>query len=152
MDKELSKKKISEKNKAKKQYLEKIELLKQSYGVEFNITNFKDNNIDKIKFYNMKYKKDLKNVTIIYDNKLRLFNYLSYDYSNEKDIKTIPCYMILKEINKEKKIKLVVDEILKYNSEYQMKLEEIDRKYSINNELYIEDSRELEMDRKDKKD
>ena len=152
MDKELSKKKISEKNKVKNQYLEKLELLKQSYGVEFNVTNFKDNNINKIKFYNMKYKKNLKNVSIIYDNKLGTFNYLSYDYSNEKDIKTISNHKVIDDLNQEKKLKLLVDEILKLNSEYQIKLEEIDRKYNENIEVLEDNSKELEIEKKDKKD
>ena len=86
MEQELVKKKIKEKDKARKKYLEKLELLKQKYGVRFIVNEFNNNNIDNIKFYNMRYKKGIKNVSLIYDAKINKFNYISYDYDIEKDI------------------------------------------------------------------
>lgn len=152
MDKELTKKKISEKNKAKKNYLEKLELLKQSYGVEFKIENFKNNDINKIKFYNMNYQKSIKNVSIIYDNKIGKYNYLSYDYDMEKYVKTTPNFKVIEDINKDKKLDLVVNEILRINKEYQLEIQDIDRRYNENNELIEDNSKELEIEKKDKKE
>lgn len=152
MDKELTKKKVSEKNKAKKKYLEKLELLKQSYGIEFKVDNFKNNDVNKIKFYNMNYRKSIKNVSIIYDNKVCKFNYLSYDYDLERDIKGLNDYKVIEELNEEKKLKLIVDEIIRINNEYKIELIEIDSKYSNYNEMIEENYRELEMTKKTKKD
>ena len=152
MDKELTKKKINEKNKAKKNYLEKLELLKQSYSVEFKIENFKNNDINKIKFYNMNYQKSIKNVSIIYDNKIGKYNYLSYDYDMEKYVKTIPNFKVIEDINKDKKLDLVVNEILRINKEYQLEIQDIDRRYNENNELIEDNSKELEIEKKDKKE
>jgi len=152
MDKELTKKKISEKNKAKKNYLEKLELLKQSYGIEFKVDNFKNNDVNKIKFYNMNYRKSIKNVSIIYDNKIGKFNYLSYEYDLERDIKGLTDYKVIEELNEEKKLKLIVDEIIRINNEYKIELIEIDSKYSNYNEMIEENYRELEMTKKTKKD
>jgi len=152
MDKELTKKKISEKNKAKKKYLEKLELLKQSYGIEFKVDNFKNNDVNKIKFYNMNYRKSIKNVSIIYDNKIGKFNYLSYEYDLERDIKGLTDYKVIEELNEEKKLKLIVDEIIRINNEYKIELIEIDSKYSNYNEMIEENYRELEMTKKTKKD
>lgn len=152
MDNDLIKKKISEKNKAKKKYLEKLELLKQSYGVEFKIDSFKNDDINKIRFYNMNYQKSIKNVSMVYDNKYGKFNYLSYDYSVERDSKTLSNYKIIEDLNREKKLKLLVDEILKVNIEYKQELMEIDNKYSNSNLIFEEKGKELEFDRKEKKE
>ncbi len=152
MDNNLIKKKISEKNKAKKKYLEKLELLKQSYGVEFKIDSFKNDDINKIRFYNMNYQKSIKNVSMVYDNKYGKFNYLSYDYSVERDSKTLSNHKIIEDLNREKKLKLLVDEILKFNIEYKQELMEIDNKYSNSNLIFEEKGKELEFDRKEKKE
>ena len=152
MDNNLIKKKISEKNKAKKKYLEKLELLKQSYGVEFKIDSFKNDDINKIRFYNMNYQKSIKNVSMVYDNKYGKFNYLSYDYSVERDSKTLSNHKIIEDLNREKKLKLLVDEILKFNIEYKQELMEIDNKYSNSNLIFEEKGKEFEFDRKEKKE
>lgn len=152
MDNDLIKKKISEKNKAKKKYLEKLELLKQSYGIEFKIDSFKNDDINKIRFYNMNYQKSIKNVSMVYDNKYGKFNYLSYDYSVERDSKTLSNHKIIEDLNREKKLKLLVDEILKFNIEYKQELMEIDNKYSNSNLIFEEKGKELEFDRKEKKE
>ncbi len=152
MDNDSIKKKISEKNKAKKKYLEKLELLKQSYGVEFKVDSFKNNDINKIRFYNMNYQKSIKNVSIVYDNKYGKFNYLSYDYSVERDSKTLSNHKITEDLNREKKLKLLVDEILKLNIEYKQELLEIDNKYNNSNLIIEEKGKELEFDKKEKKE
>lgn len=152
MDNEFIKKKIVEKNKVKRKYLERLELLKQSYGVEFSTDSFKNNDINKIKFYNMNYQNSIKNVCIIYDNKYGKFNYLSYDFSSEKDINGLSNYKIIDNLTREKKLKLLVEEILKTNNEYKQELTKIDNKYCGYNEIFEESAKELEINKKIKKD
>lgn len=148
MDNEKIRKKLAEKDNARKKYLEKLELLKQKYGVEFEVNSFSNHNIDKIKFYNLEYKKSLKNVVVIYDNKLKKYNYISYDFESEKTIKDLTNNKIINDLNKEKKLKLLIDEIQKVNNEYLIELEEIDKKMDIEESI----DRELEINRKSKKD
>lgn len=152
MNNDFIKKKISEKNKAKKKYLEKLELLKQSYGVEFKIDNFKNNDINKIRFYNMSYQKSIKNISMVYDNKYGKFNYLSYDYSDERNLKSLSNHKIIEDLNREKKLKLLVDEIIKLNTEYKQEVIEIDNKYNGSNLIFEARVKELKLDRKEKKE
>lgn len=151
MDKEKTKQKINEKDKVRKKYLEELELLKQSFGVEFLVSEFKNNDIDKIKFYNLKYKNSVKNVAIIYDNKVKKFNYLSYDYDLEKDIKGLTNFKIIDDINKQYKLKILVDEIEKVNENYKLKLLEIESKYNNFDTVIKQNSKDLEISRKTKK-
>ena len=100
----------------------------------------------------MNYQKSIKNVSIIYDNKIGKYNYLSYDYDMEKYVKTIPNFKVIDDINKDKKLDLIVNEILILNKEYQLEIQDIDRKYNENNELIEDNSKELEIEKKDKKE
>lgn len=150
MYKEIIKKKISEKNKANKNYLEKLELLKQSYGVEFSINSLKNNDIDTITFYNMDYQKTFKNITMIYSNKYKKFNYLFYDCCHEKEDKILNIHKLMDTLNKEKKLNLLMDEIYRINNEYKQELTKIERKYGIFNELYNTNVKELDISRKEK--
>lgn len=117
-DKELIKKKIIEKDKAKLKYKQKLELVKQHYGVDFNITYFENNNIDKVKFYNLELKSSAKNISLIYDNKIGKFNYIFYDYDNEQSLKNYDAKKLMNSLNREKKLKLVIAEIKRLNEEY----------------------------------
>ena len=86
MNEEIIKKKIIEKDKAKLKYKQKLELVKQHYGVEFDIYYFDNSNIEKIKFSNLDFKNTAKNISLIYDNKIGKFNYVFYDYDSEQSI------------------------------------------------------------------
>ena len=144
MNDEIIENKISEKNNAKKKYLTKLELVKQHYGVEFKVENFENNEIDKIKFYNMNYKNSIRNVSIIYDGKSSTFNYIAYDYDLENDLKRLRNNKILEDLKKEKKLKLVVEEVKRINREYQLELENIDNKYNNLKEETNQNVKELE--------
>ena len=150
MNKELEeenlKKKIIEKDKAKLKYKQKLELIKQHYGVEFDVYYFKNENIDKIKFSNLEFKTSAKNITMVYDNKIGKFNYIFYDYDNEQSIKNYDEKKIISALNREKKLKLVVAEVKRLNEEYQKELQEIDEKFNEKNE---EIATELEYRKKD---
>ena len=123
------KKKIVEKDKAKLKYKQSLELIKQHYGVEFDVYYFKNENIDKIKFSNLEFKTSAKNITIVYDNKIGKFNYIFYDYDNETSMKNLTDKKIIDGLNREKKLKLVVAEVKRLNEEYRKELTEIDEKY-----------------------
>lgn len=126
-DKELIKKKIIEKDKAKLKYKQKLELVKQHYGVDFNITYFENNNIDKVKFYNLELKSSAKNISLIYDNKIGKFNYIFYDYDNEQSLKNYDAKKLMNSLNREKKLKLVIAEIKRLNEEYKAELNKIEK-------------------------
>ena len=123
------KKKIVEKDKAKLKYKQSLELIKQHYGVEFDVYYFKNENIDKIKFSNLEFKTSAKNITMVYDNKIGKFNYIFYDYDNETSMKNLTDKKIIDGLNREKKLKLVVAEVKRLNEEYRKELTDIDEKY-----------------------
>lgn len=144
-DKELIKKKIIEKDKAKLKYKQKLELVKQHYGVDFNITYFENNNIDKVKFYNLEFKSSAKNISLVYDNKIGKFNYIFYDYDNEQSLKNYDAKKLMNSLNREKKLKLVIAEIKRLNEEYKAELNKIEEKYK---EDDIEEIKELDYKKK----
>ncbi len=144
-DKELIKKKIIEKDKAKLKYKQKLELLKQHYGVDFDITYFENNNIDKVKFYNLEFKSSAKNISLIYDNKIGKFNYIFYDYDNEQSLKNYDAKKLMNSLNREKKLKLVIAEIKRLNEEYKAELNKIEEKYK---EDDIKEIKELDYKKK----
>ncbi len=139
-------KKIVEKDEAKLKYKQKLELVKQHYGVEFDVYYFKNENIDKIKFINLEFKNVAKNISLVYDNKLEKFNYIFYDYDNEQMIRNYDEKRLISGLNREKKLKLVVAEVKRLNEEYQKELIEIDEKYSIKEH---ENVNELELRKKE---
>ena len=144
-DKELIKKKIIEKDKAKLKYKQKLELVKQHYGVDFDITYFENNNIDKVKFYNLELKSSAKNISLIYDNKIGKFNYIFYDYDNEQSLKNYDAKKLMNSLNREKKLKLVIAEIKRLNEEYKAELNKIEEKYK---EDDIKEIKELDYKKK----
>lgn len=136
MNEEIIKKKIIEMDKAKLKYKQKLELVKQHYGVEFDIYYFDNSNIEKIKFSNLDFKNTAKNISLIYDNKIGKFNYVFYDYDSEQSIRNYDEKKIINGLNREKKLKLVIAEIKRLNEEYQKELFEIDESTEeIGNEL-----------------
>lgn len=144
-DKELIKKKIIEKDKAKLKYKQKLELVKQHYGVDFNITYFENNNINKVKFSNLEFKSSAKNISLVYDNKIGKFNYIFYDYANKQSLKNYDAKKLMNSLNREKKLKLVIAEIKRLNEEYKAELNKIEEKYK---EDDIEEIKELDYKKK----
>ncbi len=136
INEEIIKKKNIEKDKAKLKYKQKLELIKQHYGVEFDIYYFDNSNIEKIKFSNLDFKNTAKNISLIYDNKIGKFNYVFYDYDSEQSIRNYDEKKIINGLNREKKLKLVIAEVKRLNEEYQKELLEIDESTEeIGNEL-----------------
>ena len=129
---DIVKKKIIEKDKLKLKYKEKLEMVKQHYGVEFDVYYFDNENIDRIKFVNLDFKATAKNISLIYDNKVRKFNYIFYDYDSEQAVKNYDEKKIINGLNREKKLKLVIAEIKRLNEEYRKELLKIDEKFNEN--------------------
>lgn len=146
MDIEKTKEKISEKDKLKNEYNLKLDSIKQHYGVEFTIYYFNDNNINKIRFYNLEYKETLKNINMVYDNKNRNINFIFYDYEKESDVKQLNEKNVINSISKNKQLKIVIEEIKRLNNEYRIGLEQIENKYK---RIY---SKELQLDNNKKSD
>lgn len=129
---DIVKKKIIEKDKLKLKYKEKLEMVKQHYGVEFDVYYFDNENIDRIKFVNLDFKATAKNISLIYDNKVGKFNYIFYDYDSEQAVKNYDEKKIINGLNREKKLKLVIAEIKRLNEEYRKELLKIDEKFNEN--------------------
>lgn len=146
MDIEKTKEKISEKDKLKNEYNLKLDSIKQHYEVEFTIYYFNDNNINKIRFYNLEYKETLKNINMVYDNKNRNINFIFYDYEKESDVKQLNERNVINSISKNKQLKIVIEEIKRLNNEYRIELEQIENKYK------KIDSKELQLDNNKKSD
>ena len=129
---DIVKKKIIEKDKLKLKYKEKLEMVKQHYGVEFDVYYLDNENIDRIKFVNLDFKATAKNISLIYDNKVGKFNYIFYDYDSEQAVKNYDEKKIINGLNREKKLKLVIAEIKRLNEEYRKELLKIDEKFNEN--------------------
>ena len=146
---EILKKKVIEKDKAKLKYKQKLELVKQHYGIEFDVYYFKNENIDKIKFSNLEFKTLAKNVSIIYDNRIGKFNYIFYDYDNDQVMRNYDAKKIISGLDCEKKLKLVISEIKRLDEEYKKEIIKIDWEYKNNSP---EISNELELRKKEVND
>lgn len=116
---------ILEKERLKLKYNQRLESIKQHYGLDFEVYYLKDENMEKIKFLFSEHKNVIKNISLIYDSKLLKFNYIAYDYDNEKVLKNYNDQKIINELNREKKLFLVIDEIKKANEEYKIELERL---------------------------
>lgn len=148
MNKEEIKKEIAEKDAAKLRYKEQLELIKQHYGVEFDIEYFESQDLNKIRFYNLDYKTSAKNISMVYDNKLGKFNYIFYEYDSDSSMKDMSDKRLINGLYREKKLKLIVAEIARLNNDYQKELLEIEEKFKkieVSNEKI---DRELEMKKK----
>lgn len=147
---ESNKEKQLEEDEAEKVYLSKITSIKQHYGIELKIDYFQNQSINKIKFLDLDYNSNIKNIVLLYDNKIGKFNYLSYDYDGSS-LKKINDRKLINDLQKDKKLKLIVQEIDKANKEYLLRLKQISEKYKINSKVDGEIPKELEIKRKPSK-
>lgn len=145
---EALKRKIRDKDNETKKYKEKLELIKQHYGIQFDIDYFENKDINKIKFYDLEYKNSIKNISVIYDAKLGRFNFFQYEYDNESVTKNMDDKKILNSLNKEKKLKLIIAEIDRLNNEYQFNLKKIEEKYQEKSTEQTNENNNLELRKK----
>lgn len=112
---ELKKDKNPKQDKIKEEYSEKIKLLKDLYGIEFEIDYLKNNVIDKIKFLNINYRDLANNVKIVYDNNIKKINFISYNCNQISK----SGHKMIRELCNEIGLKLLIEDILEINREYQ---------------------------------
>lgn len=128
-DKELLELIIAEKDKVKLKYNQKLNDIKQHYGVRFDVNYLDDGKINSIKFMNLRNKKGYSNLSITYDIKTRKMEYMEYTYSDSRNIKNYNHKAFAFDLENEFKLKMMVAEIERANSEYLKEINEIDLAY-----------------------
>lgn len=83
------KEKLSKEETIKLNYRSKLELIKQKYGVQFDVDLFGNISIEEIKFNNLKYKNKARNVVVCYDGQNDYFSFITYDIDKEGSLKAI---------------------------------------------------------------
>ena len=90
---ELIKKKIADKDKIKLKYKQRLNLIKQHYGVEFDVEHLNNNEVENIRFINLKYKTGFNNVCVNYNPSNKKVNkniiYSAYNYTHFRDCENI---------------------------------------------------------------
>lgn len=124
------KKKIKEKDDVNLKYKQKLNSIKQHYGVEFDVEHFKNDEVKNIIFLNLKYKNLYTNVTISYNNSTNEFDYIDYEFSRTLTVKNTNHKKLASNIEKDYKLRLIVGEINRANTEYINELKNIDKKFS----------------------
>lgn len=123
---ELTKKIIEEKDRITLRYKQKLNDIKQHYGVEFDVEHLKDSSIKNITFVNLKYKNTFSNLSVVYNGETRNFEYMNYEFTEARNVKNVNHKKMLPILDKEYKLKLLVSEIERANSEYIRDLNDID--------------------------
>lgn len=131
---------IAEKDKIKLRYKQKLNDIKQHYGIEFDIEHLTNDDIKSITFYNLKYKNTLENLSITYNNSTKKIDYIRYEFSDSKSVKSLDHKKIVFQLDKEYKLRLLIAEINRVNEAYKKEIECIEDEYkkSQNNDKVIE--------------
>lgn len=125
-EEDLTKKIIEEKDKLSLNYKQKLNEIKQHYGIEFDVEHLKNSSIKNITFVNLKYKNTFNNLSIIYNGETKSFDYMNYEFSEARNIRSVNHKKMIPILEKEYKLKLLVAEIERANSEYLRNLKDID--------------------------
>lgn len=125
-EEDLTKKIIEEKDKLSLNYKQKLNEIKQHYGIEFDVEHLKNSSIKNITFVNLKYKNTFNNLSIIYNGETKSFDYMNYEFSEARNIRSVNHKKMIPILEKEYKLKLLVAEIERVNSEYLRNLKDID--------------------------
>lgn len=132
------KKKIKEQDKAKLEFKRKLSNIMQDYGIDFDVDLLENNNIDKIKFYNLKYKNIARDVSIVFDNENSYYGAYIYTINKNKTMTNKDYNTKKNYFNKNYKLDLVITEIRQANNLYKEELKKIDTKYEELNKQDIE--------------
>ena len=146
---ELTKKIIAEKDRIKLKYKQRLNDIKQHYGVEFDVTHFKNDEVKNITFLNLKYKNTFSNISINYDNDTKKMNYINYDFSDARIVKGNNHKKLIPSLDKEYRLKLIVAEIDRANNEYVRELSEIDEYYKVIQNNGVEKENTLQIEKKE---
>lgn len=142
---EIVNKKIAEKNLAKEKYDRKIGDIKVKRGINFSIEYLKSERINSIMFTNLEYKNKAKNITLYYNADRNSFNAVTYEVSKNATIQDLRDTTLIKKLEKEYKLQVVIEEIEKANLEYIRSLNEIDQKYMQIEREQMVSEKELEI-------
>lgn len=130
------KEKIKKQDDLKLEFKRKLENIKVKYGVEFDITLLDNNNIDKIKFYNLEYKNKARDMSVIYYNESNYYGAYIYTVNKESTMKDESYIVKRNYLNKKYKLDMAINEIKQVNEIYRNKLLELE---NIQNELSSND-------------
>lgn len=120
------KEKIKKQDDLKLEFKRKLENIKQKYGIDFDIELLDTNTLDKIKFYNLKYKNKVRNVSLIYYNEYNYYGAYIYTVNNNLSMKD-ESYLTKKNyFNKQYKLELVINEIKQAHEIYKSKMLELE--------------------------
>ncbi len=123
---EITKMIMAEKDKVTLRYKQKLNNLKQQFGVEFDVDHFGNDRIKSITFVNLKYKNLFINGTVTYDKTNGKFDYIDYDLLETRSFKNLNHKRLISNLDKDYKLKLIVTEVERINNEYLRELNEID--------------------------
>lgn len=126
---EIIKKKIADKDKIKLKYKQRLNLIKQHYGVEFDVEHLNNNEVENIRFINLKYKTGFNNVCVNYNTSNKKVSYVDYEFADTRIVKNTKHKKLVSDLEKDYKLNLVVGEIERANNEYIRELNEIDNYY-----------------------
>ena len=126
---EIIKKKLADKDKIKLKYKQRLNLIKQHYGVEFDVEHLNNNEVENIRFINLKYKAGFNNVCVNYNPSNKKVSYVDYDFADTRIVKNTKHKKLVSDLEKDYKLNLVVGEIERANNEYIRELNEIDNYY-----------------------
>lgn len=126
---EIIKKKIADKDKIKLKYKQRLNLIKQHYGVEFDVEHLNNNEVENIRFINLKYKTGFNNVCVNYNHSNKKVSYVDYEFADTRIVKNTKHKKLVSDLEKDYKLNLVVGEIERANNEYIRELNEIDNYY-----------------------
>ena len=113
---ELIKKKIADKDKANLRYKEKLNSIKQHYGVEFYVEHLNNN--------------DIENICVSYNPSNKKICCIEYDFLDTRIVKNLKHKRFISELENKYKLNLLVGEIERANNDYIKELEEIDNYYN----------------------
>lgn len=145
---ELIKKKIADKDTAKLKYKQKLNSIKQHYGIEFDVEHLKNNEVENIRFVNLKYKNGFENVCVNYNPNSKKISYIDYEFTDTRIVKNTKHKKLAATL--ENKLNLIVGEIERANNDYVRELEEIDNYYVELEKNNSEKIKELDITKKDK--
>lgn len=140
---------IEEKDNVKLRYKQKLNAIKQHYGVEFDVEHYHNENVKSIKFTNLKYKNGFDNLSVIYNAITKKIDYIDYDFTESRIIKNTNHRKFISSLEKDYKLKLIVSEIDRANSEYLKEINEIDISYQNAKDSLVANDKVLQINRKE---
>lgn len=110
----------------------------------------KNNEVENIRFVNLKYKNGFENVCVNYNPNSKKISYIDYEFTDTRIVKNTKHKKLAATLEKDYKLNLIVGEIERANNDYVRELEEIDNYYVELEKNNSEKIKELDITKKDK--